>query len=295
MLFGKTENRKQEEDFEKLVQKMRTIETGMSNFRKYMQSIGKSLEAISSLYTQFSSVFPQFYESSSAYGDICKDLTEAHQDINKILLGFNACLNKLLSRTSEWNSLFTQIKKELNEREEKKKNYDHYESKIEKIMEAYEKKKKLDQEKYERNEEKFKKAANEYKTSTESCAKKINDLLSRRYDLLNPIVIDFVIGELICGNELSANMKRFQEIENDMEKRKDSSIVVFDTVNYDPTKNKKMQELAIRGLNVNSQSGSAMDDSGFVMANIHKFRSCFPTPEPNFIETFAKLKDDLDN
>lgn len=293
-LFGKTETRKQEEDFDKLVQKMRTIETGMLNFRKYMQCIGKSLEAMSTLYTEFSTVFPQFYETSSSFGDICKDLSSAHQDISRILLGFNTCLNKLLSRTSEWNSLFTQIKNELKEREEKKKNYDHYEDKLDKLMEAFEKKKKIDQDKYDRNEEKFKKAANEYKESTESCAKKINDLLNRRYGLVNPIVIDFVIGELVCANELSANVLGFSEIEEDMSKRQDSSLITFDTKNYDPLKNKKMQNLAIRGLNVKSQSGIAGDDTGFVMANIHKFRSSFPAPDPFFLESFAKIKDDLD-
>ena len=88
---------------------------------------------------------------------------------------------------------------------------------------------------------------------------------------------------------------RLSEIEEDMTKRQDSSLITFDTKNYDPLKNKKMQNLAIRGLNVKSQSGIAGDDTGFVMANIHKFRSSFPAPDAFFIDSFAKIKDDLDN
>lgn len=299
---GKVEKGQQEEDFEKLVQKMRAIESGMSSFKKHLQNIQKSIDGLSLLIGQFSSVFPQIFDSSSPFYDFTQRYASANMEVKTLLNNFSSTTVKLLARTTEWNSLFNQINLALKDREEKKKNYEHYETKMEKFVATFEKGKKIDVEQYERNEDKFKKSALDYTFSTEATVKKINEILGRRYDLINPIMMDLVLSEISCIKGISEKINVFENVEDKLNFKSNNLNYVYDTKNYDPLKGRKSKVLAAKSLYLKAQIGGtgnstnkdAEDTRVFILQNIHKNRSTFPDPDPIFLSAFYKITDDLE-
>jgi hypothetical protein len=156
-------------------------------------------------------------------------------------------LVKLCSRSSEWDKIFEDGKKLLVERENKRKEYDHYEKKLLKIKDSKDKKY------IERNEEKYTKAASEYVEISEKIFNQLMGALKKGWYLTNPVVSDLILGEIkmVNGfdNTLSYfkdNIKRFNEIDLSIS-NPDTKMKKF---NYDPVKYIKGKEL-IRRVSVN--------------------------------------------
>ena len=84
--------------------------------------------------------------------------------------------------------MFKEANKALEQREEKRKVFDHYDEKLEKIK----KKKNRDYEYQRRNEEKFIKAKDEFFNSSEQTAQIVNETLSNRFNVINPLICDYL-------------------------------------------------------------------------------------------------------
>jgi hypothetical protein len=236
----------EDKDFEKLLIQVDKTEKGFTAFRSVMQNFNTYMEKFPKFFTDIGDALKLIY-SNSPYYSFIEEFLIKQQLIRDHIEDMSKLLVKLCSRSSEWDKIFEDGKKLLVERENKRKEYDHYEKKLLKIKDSKDKKY------IERNEEKYTKAASEYVEISEKIFNQLMGALKKGWYLTNPVVSDLILGEIkmVNGfdNTLSYfkdNIKRFNEIDLSIS-NPDTKMKKF---NYDPVKYIKGKEL-IRRVSVN--------------------------------------------
>jgi len=232
----------EDKDFEKLLLQVDNTEKGFSSFRSVMQNFNTYMEKFPKFFKDIASALQLIYSNTPYYPFIeefliKQELLEVHfEDMNKLLI-------KLCSRSSEWDKIFEDGKKQLVERENKRKEYDHYEKKLLKIKDSKDKKK------IERNEEKYTKAASEYVEISEKIFNQLDGSLKLGWELANPVVTDFIMGEVKMLDGISdtmsyfkENIKRFSQIDLNI----NNPYINMKQSNYDPVKYIKGKDLIRR-------------------------------------------------
>ena len=159
------------------------------------------------------------YDKNSPYYCLSSDIHDVHMELEKYYDNFYNNVNQLYSKTSEWPNLFTQIKSQINKREEARKTYDHYDEKMEKIYKnRQEKSRKGSTESNKeidflnRNEGKFKKATEDYVKASETTFEQIQTILDKRFDLINPVLAEFVEEEKIFFSSAANIFKKLEGV-----------------------------------------------------------------------------------
>lgn len=300
--------RTKDAEFQELVEKMKSIETGVLTLRSILQNFVNYTSSIGNLFKEISESIGKIYDPSSPFYNIGKSIHDAHQVMFTEYSEFYKSTSKLYSKTSEWSALFTQAKDQIKKREEKRRTYDHYEQKLDKLYEkeGKGKKNKKDEEVIERNEEKYKKAAEEYVSSSEKSFKTISEILDRRYEMINPVCADLIQKELKFFSSLSKILTPFEEIDIKFD---ESKVTKIDDFNYDPWKSIKGRELikkvSFRKNRAMSQkiTVAKIGNTGSVnrMDNLdvenplleEKIRSSFGKPDEKLMNAFKSIIDDL--
>ena len=299
-------NKTNDEEFQQLVEKMKAIESGVTGLKKILQNFINYTSSIGNLFQELSESIGKIYDPSSPFYKIGKDVHDAHELMFKEYNDFYKTTSKLSSKTSEWLALFTQAKDQIEKREEKRKVYDHYEQKLNKLYEKESKGKnnKKDEEQVARNEEKFKKAAQEYVTSSEESFKSISEILDRRYAMINPVCSDLIIKEVKFFSSVSRILKPFEEIDILFDETKTT---LLDNFHYDPWKSIKgrdlMKKVSFRKTRAMSQkitdakignSITGIENNDTINEVFEeKIRSSFDRPDDSIITGFMSIKDDL--
>jgi chromosome segregation ATPase len=91
------------------------------------------------------------YPNDNIYFSQINAITSAHKDMINCYQECSNILGKLTGSTEEWHKTFNEVKSNLKKREEARKIHDHYEEKMEKLIE--EKHKKMENNQEETNEE----------------------------------------------------------------------------------------------------------------------------------------------
>jgi len=149
-------------------------------------------------------------------------------------------LSGILLKTSEWNIIFKAAKEQIKIREEKRKVYDHYESKLAKINKTNNNNnQKKDVKFIERNESKFSKAASEYVEISEKAFNTINTSLKMAWELANPIIDEIITNEKIFFENMSQslswfknNNERFLEMKNNINNPNINKDTLYDPMKY---------------------------------------------------------------
>ena len=232
-----------DKDFEKLLAQINRTEKGFSSFRSILQNFNSYVDKFSTFFTDLTNALTLIY-SDTPYYTFIEEFLVKQQIIKVHIEDMSKLLVKLLSKSSEWDKIFEEGKKQLIERENKRKEYDHYEKKLMKIKDSKDKKY------IERNEEKYTKAASEYVEISEKIFTKLQGSLKLGWELANPVVSEMILGEqkmfegisstLICFKD---NTKRFTEIDLNISNPNSE----MKTFNYDPVKFIKGKEYNVCG------------------------------------------------
>ena len=213
-------SRTQDNDIATACEKMKNTEKGLLSLKFVLQSFLSYYEKFSNYFTDINAALKLIYEDSPFY-NFTEEITCKHQIIKSEFEEMNKKLNNILSKTTEWNIIFNSAKEQIKIREEKRKIYDHYESKISKINKNNNKK---DLKFIERNESKFSKAASEYVDISEKTYNIINNSLKLSWELTNPIVDEIITAEKILFEGISKslscfknNNERFLEIKHSLD------------------------------------------------------------------------------
>ena len=289
----------EDKDFEKLLLQVDNTEKGFSSFRSVMQNFNTYMEKFPKFFKDIANALQLIYSNTPYYPFIeefliKQELLEVHfEDMNKLLI-------KLCSRSSEWDKIFEDGKKQLVERENKRKEYDHYEKKLLKIKDSKDKKK------IERNEEKYTKAASEYVEISEKIFNQLEGSLKLGWELANPVVTDFILGEVKMlggiNNTMSYfkdNIKRFSQIDLNL----NNPYANMKQANYDPVKYIKGKELIKRvsvnrkipyNLPINLNDGKNQKIIGFDNILIHtRLTNSFGKITENKLKEFNEFQDEF--
>ena len=289
----------EDKDFEKLLLQVENTEKGFSSFRSVMQNFNTYMEKFPKFFNDIANALKLIYSNTPYYPFIeefliKQQLLEVHfEDMNKLLI-------KLCSRSSEWDKIFEDSKKQLVERENKRKEYDHYEKKLLKIKDSKDKKK------IERNEEKYTKAASEYVEISEKIFNQLEGSLKLGWELANPVVTDFILGEVKMldgiNNTMSYfkdNIKRFSQIDLNL----NNPYANMKQANYDPVKYIKGKELIKRvsvnrkipyNLPINLNDGKNQKIIGFDNILIHtRLTNSFGKITENKLKEFNEFQDEF--
>ena len=231
-IFGE---RTKDEDFNKVCETMKSAENGLSCLKSTIQNFSSYSNIFKKYFSEINTALQLIYVNSP-FSDFVEEITVKHQIIQAEIDEMNKKMNTLFSKTSEWSIIFNSAKELIKTREEKRKVYDHYESKLSKINKNNNKK---DSKYIERNEGKFSKAASEYVEISEKAFDTINNSLKVAYELTNPIVDEIITIEKIGFNNLDRSMacfnnnkERFKEIKNNF----NNPNLNKDNITYDPIK-----------------------------------------------------------
>ena len=229
----------QDQDFEKSIQNMKNTEKGLEALKNVLHNFPIYTKKFTEFFTDLNSAIHLIY-GGSPYNLFIDEIMCKQSVVITQINQMNKIANKLLSKTSEWERIFESAKKSLDQREEKRKVYDHYEKKLSKL------KNKANNEYKERNEEKFTKAASEYVDVSEKVYTLIQNSLKLSWDLSNQVMTELIIGELNLFEGISNTLKCFK---NTMMRFKEISNSVYNpnanrnTFNYDPMKFMKENDL----------------------------------------------------
>ena len=207
----------------------------------------KNIKNILRTYTTWSDPFIKYIKEISESLKIIFQDTPYQKYIDKIQLKYDLIINevdnlaksvgKLYSKTSAWDQIFIQAKELKKNREEKRKNFEHYEQKLQRISKDLRKKKDTDL--IKRNEEKYKNAATEYFEISEKTFDVMNESMKLSWDLINPIMGDLIVLEKNCLNDISCYLdgyfKIFEEqkkINFENEYRSEGRLNLYDPTKY---------------------------------------------------------------
>ena len=264
----------EDKDFEKLLNQIDKTEKGFTAFRSVIQNFNIYMEKFSKFFSDINDALNLIYLNTPYYPFI-EEILVKQQLITIHIEDMSKLLTKLYSRSSEWDKIFEDGKKLLVERETKRKEYDHYETKLMKIKDSKDKKY------IERNEEKYTKAASEYVDISEKVFNKLEGALKLGWDLANPVVSDLILGEQKMFEGISTtlscfkdNLKRFTEIETNIS-NPDTKMKKF---NYDPVKFIKGKEL-IRRVSINRTMPFSLPGNIIDVKNIKSRYSSIDIPK----------------
>lgn len=299
--------RTKDKEFDKLTEKMKTVEIGLSNLKQILQKMPTILNQLELTFRELIISINQIY-NNSPFKDITKEIQNKQELIEIEFSNFSKTISKIFSKTSEWTKIFNISKEQIKLREDKRKIYDHYEKKIEKI-DSNNIKSKKEKEFFERNTEKYQKAAADYVDISEKAFNSINSSLSRTYDIVNIILSELIHCEKNSFEKMNEFCKYTKDIGKKFEECKNfannpSNINNF--YSYDPTKymDKEIMKRSSLSKNNNnffnkiSHSSNSLinnDDENNVVLIYFRIRSSFVDFNNEEFNEFKNIKDDINN
>ena len=249
-------SRTKDEDILKACEKMKFTEKGLSSLKTVLQNFITYSENFQNYFSDLNSCIKLVF-NDSPFCNFTEEIIVKHQIIQAQFEDVVKSMKILSLKTSEWNIIFDTAKEQLKTREQKRKNYDHYEGKLSKLNKCNKK----DQKYIERNEEKFTKAASEYVDISEKAFNTINNSLKIAYELASHIINDIINSEKTLFEGISKSLdcfnnsnERFLEIKQNF----DNPIINTSSITYDPMKymNDKdiMMRISVKG-GINSNAG----------------------------------------
>ena len=213
----------------KTEQGINSLKSVLANYNKWVEGFCKYIkelnEAIQLIYkdTPFQPVVDNFMTKNNL---ILSEMDQLSKNVAK-----------LHSKTSAWDQIFIQAKELKKSREEKRKNFEHYEQKLQKINKDT--KKHRDSDLVKRNEEKYKTAAKEYIEISEKGFDIIGESMKLSWNLINPIIDELISNEKSCFsniyNNLESNSKIYEEVKKNLEMKAEYT-AEGGIEDYDPTK-----------------------------------------------------------
>ena len=299
--------RTKDKEFDKLTEKMKTVEIGLSNLKQILQKLPSILNQLELLFGDLNNSITQIYYNSP-FIFVIDEIKIKQELIEKEFGIFSKTISKIFSKTSEWTKLFNVSKEQIKLREEKRKTYDHYEKKLEKIDSKNIKSKK-EKEFFERNTEKYQKAAADYVDISEKTFNSINSSLSRTYDIVNIILRELINCEKNSFEKINEYCKYNKDVEKKFEDCKNfanNPNNIDNFYSYDPTKymDKNIMKRSSLSKNNNnlfnkvSHSSNSIinnDDENNVVLIYFRIRSSFVDYNKEEFKKFKEIKDDINN
>lgn len=198
---------------------MNITETGINSLKSILKNFSSCVDPFIKFIKDFNESIKKIYKNTP-FNSYIEVIIKSQEEIMNELDTLNKEMVKLYSKTSAWNLIFQEAKEQKKIREEKKKKFEHYEQKLHKI----DLKKKKDDELISRNEQKYKAAASEYVEISDDSLDLIKKSLILSWNLVNPIISEFIMIKKKAFNNIVVNLNEFSNIEQKFEEIKPAKI-----------------------------------------------------------------------
>lgn len=137
-------------EFDEKVNEMINSEKGMLQFKELFLSMENNFNGIRNHARLVCSSLKSIYEGNKNYELVIKEITQVHSDIDVQIMSFFKSMSEVRSMTEEWNGLFVQAKILVEDRVKWRREYEHYDEKMEDMMKERSKDVNYDIDKYNR-------------------------------------------------------------------------------------------------------------------------------------------------
>ncbi|MCQ2815846.1 MAG: hypothetical protein MJ252_01135 [archaeon] len=173
------------------------------------------------IYNSFGLPFP----NDCPYGGFGQDVVKVHRALENSYSICSNAMKRLQEDISKWDAPFKDLHDELKKRDETRRIYDHYDTKMSELV-----KKRNDKllkgksetndemEKFERNEIKYREAANNFIKQSNLTYEKMQILLDGRFLMLAPTICDFIENERIFFNQSANYLNYFKDAKGKVDK-----------------------------------------------------------------------------
>ena len=295
--------RTKDKEYEKITEKMKAVELGLINLKQILQKLQVASNQMELVFKELNMVCYQIYQDSP-YLNAIEGIQLKNKNIEKEFSNFSKIISNIFSKTSELTKVFNIPKEQIKIREEKRKIYDHYEKKLEKICNKNINKK--EKEYLERNKEKYQKAVVDYVDISEKVFNSINLSFNRTYDIVNPILSELENNEKNIFNKLNNYCNFNKDIDLKFEECKilaNNPNNISNFYSYDPTKYMdkgilKRGSLPINSGNFFGKVSHSLNNNinevnnNVVLINL-RLRSSFVDFNENEFKKFNDIKDDI--
>lgn len=221
-------------EFDSLIKEMNDVEKGMIIFKQLLINI-KSISTSYKLYfSNIAEALLNIYSKYSPFYNLIENILEIHKQLEIRCDLYTQSIMRLLPKTTEWSNFFHQVKHPLENREKARKVYDHYDAKMESLYRHNNKKNKKGNY-VERNQDKLCQSALKYAEMSEEAYHVLSDIMNRRYEMINPVLLELLIEEReFLKNEGEISMKL-----NDIEEQfslVQKSVMLYVRKDYNPGK-----------------------------------------------------------
>ena len=244
-------------EFDQKVTEVKQVIKAMTNTTNLIRNFPSRTSGIRSLCQELvNNLLIIYKDKGTIFSEFANDVISTHRNIEKAYLSCCEVLQNCQVLNSEWDKLFNEVKQNMTKREEARQVYDHYDEKMEKLVkERNEKLAKKEQEdikdieKFDRNDGKYKRAANDYINLSLYTYKLMQKLLDFRYKLINPMVATLVQEEKKFVDNCQKFFFKFENILVKINALGNGFIPT--TIEYDPRKHIRATKL-LNGVNVNN-------------------------------------------
>lgn len=248
--------RTKDDHFNGKMDEMKRLHKGMLCVKTTLENVKENTEGFKNIYKDLSEGLFHLFDKKSPYSKILNNILDTNDNLIKVHDTFNKYVTQLISRTSEWDQIFSKIKTSYDERENKRKIFDHYDEKMEKLIKNKAEKvnkhipeTKKDIELYERviifyytlnkyfqNQIKYQDATEEYINFSLSCNDQINYVFEKRDKIVIPVICDLIKYEELYFKESLNSFKGINNLHGEFEKVINEMAILRSKNIYDPTK-----------------------------------------------------------
>ena len=264
-------------DFNGKYEEIKIMVSQIKNISVTIKSFPEKLNGFKQLCTEICQNLIKPYPNDCIYFSQINSITSAHQEMIKCYDECSAILGKLSGSTEEWHKTFNDVKINLKKREEARKIHDHYDEKMEKLIEEKHKKMENNQEETEeeiqkfdrvriysynlynlflifQNEAKYKRAVSDYVALSSNTYKLMEDLGGMRYKIINQMVKTFIEQEKKFFEKCYFLVNNFYKGMGIMDQT-----IPYPKTGYDPMKYIRAKKI-MEGVDTNSLPNIKMKD-----------------------------------
>lgn len=137
-------------EFDDKVNEMINSEKGMVQLKELFINMEANFSGIRNHARLVCSSLKAIYDGNKNYENVIKEITQVHADIDVQVMSFFKSLSDVRNMTEEWMGLFVQAKILVEDRVKWRREYEHYDQKMEDMMKERSKDSNYDIDKYSR-------------------------------------------------------------------------------------------------------------------------------------------------
>lgn len=210
----------------------------------------KNFEKVMEYNRELSECIFLLYNKNTQYKEFSELLTRIHIESNKIFTSVGEEVYNISKITQNWPTYFEKIQTLIDQRDEARRNYDHYESKVCKMEKLYDQRQRNEclyrhpkfTDALERNEKKYIFAKKNYLDKTTIAYYTIQTLLDKRFDIINPVLMRLFAVETKIYEGFASQYALYKTMKENIQNKVNIEAIVEQRV-YNPLKFMKHGDL----------------------------------------------------